>query len=58
MGSTTPLDAHALGELRGSRDEYLSAYETATDEMMDAGFALPEDREARLDEADPARLPP
>ncbi|HLM65226.1 MAG TPA: alpha/beta hydrolase domain-containing protein [Acidimicrobiales bacterium] len=57
MGRTTPLDADRLGELWGSRDEYLNAYETATEEMIDAGFALPEDREALLDEADPARLP-
>ena len=57
MGSTTPLGADRLAELYASRDEYVAAYEAATDEMIAAGFALPEDREQLLAEASPDRLP-
>jgi hypothetical protein len=57
MGSTTPLDADRLAELYSSRDDYLAAYEQAADEMIAAGFALDDDRDQLLDEADPSRLP-
>jgi hypothetical protein len=57
MGSTTPLDADALSQLYGSRDEYLAAYEKATDELIDAGFALDDDRDQLLAGATPTRLP-
>jgi hypothetical protein len=56
MGSTTPLDPIRLTELYTSADDYLTRYEAATDAMIDAGFALPEDRDALLDGADPTRL--
>ncbi|HEX6421919.1 MAG TPA: alpha/beta hydrolase domain-containing protein, partial [Acidimicrobiales bacterium] len=57
MGSTTPLDADRLAQLYESPDEYLAAYEQATDEMIDAGFALADDRQQILVEADPTRIP-
>jgi hypothetical protein len=56
MGSTTPLDADQLGRLYATSDDYVAAYEAATDEMIDAGFALPEDRDQLLGEADPGRI--
>jgi hypothetical protein len=56
LGSTTPIPADQLAQLYASGDEYLAAYESATDEMIDAGFALPEDREQLLAEADPSRV--
>ena len=56
MGSTTPIPADQLAQLYASDDEYLAAYESATDGMIDAGFALADDREQILAEADPSRL--
>jgi Alpha/beta hydrolase domain len=56
MGSTTPLDADRLAQLYPSRDRYLADYESATDELIDAGFGLAEDRDQMLDEADPDRI--
>jgi hypothetical protein len=56
MGSTTPLDAARLAELYTSPDDYTARYEAATDAMIDAGFALPDDRDAILAAADPTRL--
>lgn len=57
MGSTKPLDADRLAQLYESPDDYLAAYEQATDEMIDAGFALADDRQQILAEADPTRIP-
>jgi Alpha/beta hydrolase domain len=57
MGSTTPIGADRLAQLYPTGDDYLAAYEDATDAMIDAGFALPEDREQILEDADPTRLP-
>lgn len=57
MGSTTPLDADQLGDRHASRAAYLEAYERATDEVIDARFALADDREELLAGADPSRLP-
>ncbi len=56
MGSTTPLDADRLAQLYPSRDRYLAEYESATDELIDAGFGLEDDRDQMLDEADPDRI--
>lgn len=57
MGSTTPLDADQLAQRYPSGDDYLAAYERATDEMIAAGFALADDREQIVADADPARIP-
>lgn len=57
MGSTTPLSAEQLGQAYSSADEYLSLYEKAADQMIDAGFALADDREELLADADPSRVP-
>jgi hypothetical protein len=56
MGSTTPLGADRLSELYASGDDYLAAYETATDELIDAGYALADDRDQILQEADASRV--
>lgn len=56
MGRTAPIPADQLAQMYASGDDYLTAYEAATDEMIDAGFALPEDRDEILAEADPARI--
>lgn len=47
FGRTLPLAAPVFG----SREEYLAAYEAATDAAIAAGFVLPEDRESVLAEA-------
>jgi Alpha/beta hydrolase domain len=57
MGRTAPIPDDRLAQLYDSRDDYLAAYEQATDEMIEAGFALPEDRDQILDGADPTRIP-
>jgi hypothetical protein len=56
MGRTTPIPAGRLADMYVSGDDYLAAYEAATDEMIDAGFALAEDREEIVAEADPTRI--
>jgi hypothetical protein len=56
MGSTVPIDAGRLGEMYESSDDYVAQYEAATDAMIDAGFALDDDREELLDGADPSRV--
>lgn len=56
LGSTTPLPPERIRELHGSRADYEKIYEAAADEVIDAGFVLPEDREALLAYADPDRL--
>ena len=53
FGRTLPMDPTRLASLYGSRDEYLAAYEKATDAAISAGFVLPEDRDAVLAEARP-----
>ena len=45
-----------LAELHPSADAYLDAYEAATDAAIDAGFALEDDREQILADADPAAV--
>jgi Alpha/beta hydrolase domain len=57
LGSTTPLAPERLAELYPSEEAYLDAYRQATDEAIEAGFLLEEDREAVLDAAEPERLP-
>ena len=48
MGSTIDLPATTLAEWYPSEEDYLAAYETATDEAITAGFVLADDREAML----------
>ena len=57
LGTTTPLSSDQLAQRYASSDDYLAAYEAATDEMIDAGFALADDREQLLEDADPDRIP-
>ena len=56
-GSTTPIPAADLAKRYDSRAAYLAAYEAATDKAIDAGFVLPADRQAMLDDAQPGRIP-
>lgn len=56
LGSTRPLPAARLAELYPSADAYLDAYEAATDDAIDAGFVLEEDRDQVLDDAEPQRI--
>ena len=53
FGSTLPMDPARLRELYDGRDDYLAAYEAATDAAITAGFVLAEDRDAVLAEARP-----
>ena len=56
MGSTTSLTDEQLAELYPSREDYLARYGAATTAMIDAGFALEDDRDAILDWAEPRRV--
>src|SRR5690606_2011994 len=56
MGTTTPIPPDRLVTLHGSRDGYLAAYTEATDELIEAGFALAADRDEILADAAPARV--
>jgi hypothetical protein len=56
FGSTVPLPPERLAELYPTADDYTSAYEKATDDMIDAGFALEDDRQTLIDEADPSAI--
>ncbi len=51
FGRTLPLAAGAAERLWPTHEAYLSAYVTATDAAIAAGFVLPEDRDAVLAEA-------
>jgi hypothetical protein len=57
LGSTTPLSDERLGELYSSRGDYEQRYETAVDEVIEAGFVLEEDRDALWAFSDPSRIP-
>ena len=57
FGTTTPIAGDQLAARYPSRDDYLAAYEAATDAAIDAGFVLPEDRDTALAEAQPDRIP-
>lgn len=56
FGSTTPVPPELLAQRWSSAAEYLAAYEAATDAMVAAGFAVPEDRQALLSESRPDLL--
>jgi hypothetical protein len=56
MGTTAPLPAERLAALHPSREAYLAAYEKAADAMVDAGFALADDRAQLLADASPDRI--
>lgn len=58
FGSTTPVPPALLGETWPSPEDYHAAYARATDAMIAAGFALPEDRQAILSESRPELLTP
>ena len=53
MGSTTPIPADELAKLYDSPAAYDQAYEAATDDAIDAGFVLEDDREALVEDAPP-----
>ena len=57
FGSTVPLPAERLAQLYPTAADYTGAYEQATDAMIDAGFALDDDRQTLIDEADPSVIP-
>jgi hypothetical protein len=56
LGSTTPLPVEHLAALYPSREDYVQRYEAVTDEAIEAGFVLQEDRDALLGFADPSRI--
>jgi hypothetical protein len=56
MGSTTPLPPERIAELYPSADDYTARYEAATDAVIEAGFALDDDRDEILADADPSRV--
>jgi len=55
-GRTIPLDADALAARYPDRAAYLDDFEAAADEAIDAGFVLPDDRDALLALAQPDRI--
>ena len=57
LGSTTPLPDERLAAAYDGADDYLARFEAAADAAVDAGFVLPEDREALLASAQPERIP-
>ena len=57
LGSARPFSEQRLAELYPDRHTYLDAYRRATDAAIDAGFVLPEDRQAMLDDAQPDVIP-
>jgi hypothetical protein len=57
LGSTTPMTPQQISARYPSPDDYLAAYEEATDAAVEAGFVLDDDRQAMLDEADPSVVP-
>jgi hypothetical protein len=56
FGSSVPLADDRLAALYPTVADYTDAYEQATDAMIEAGFALEDDRQTILDEADPSGL--
>ena len=58
FGSTTPLSAARIAELYASAEEYQTAFTQSADASIQAGFVLPEDRDALLAEAKPSRIAP
>nr|WP_051551445.1 alpha/beta hydrolase domain-containing protein [Nocardioides sp. URHA0020] len=57
FGRTLPIPPEVLADLWPSRAAYLTAYETATDAAIAAGFVLADDRDAVLADARPDLLP-
>jgi hypothetical protein len=56
LGSTTPIPADQLARLYPSADDYLQKYTAATDAAIAKGFALQDDRDAILADAQPTRI--
>jgi hypothetical protein len=56
LGSTVPFTDAQLAARYSDRAAYESAYEAATDAVIEAGFALDDDREAILADAEPDRI--
>jgi len=57
LGSTTPFSTERLAALYTSREDYEQRYATATDDVIDAGFVLEDDRGALLAYAEPDAIP-
>lgn len=57
MGTTVPLPPERLADRYPDRDTYLAEWEAAADAVIEAGFALPEDRDELLADAQPEALP-
>jgi hypothetical protein len=57
FGSTTPLTTDQLHSLYSSKDDYTAKYTAATDAAIKAGFALPEDRDQILQDANASAIP-
>lgn len=57
LGSTRQLGDERLAELYPDAATYLDAYRRATDAAIAAGFVVPEDRQAVLDDAKPDVIP-
>lgn len=58
LGSTTPLSDARLGELYESEANYLGRYRAATNETIEAGFVLEDDRDTLLGFSEPSRIAP
>jgi hypothetical protein len=56
LGTTTPLSTERLAERYGSPDDYIAEFEQAADDVIAAGFVLPEDRDALMAFAAPERV--
>lgn len=56
-GSESPLPVERLAQLYPSSAEYLERYQAGADAAIQAGFVLPEDRDALLAYADPSAVP-
>jgi hypothetical protein len=57
LGSTRPFSDQRLRELYPDAATYLDGYERATEDAIAAGFVVPEDRQAVLDDASPDVIP-
>ncbi|NLD76349.1 MAG: hypothetical protein GX643_06755 [Acidimicrobiales bacterium] len=55
MGSTRVLDAAELAELHGTADDYVDAFSSSADAMVDAGFLLAPDADDLVAEAEENR---
>lgn len=57
VGSTTPLDQATLASLYPTHQNYVEAVRAATQTAVDAGFLLPIDGDAIINEAEQAPIP-